>query len=121
MKGDLWAYIRHVSLLTVTLTVTVPICAAQPAEKSPGLQIWVTVTSPTVRAYPRWAGIRTDAPDQWKPDAPWQTVASHTQVAKLIAGNIENTRADDLRVVLDEVQRRHMDLALETGPLVRSA
>jgi hypothetical protein len=122
MKSELLSYIRHASLLTMIMAATIGTWAMPPAEtSSPVPEIWVTVTSPAVRAYPRWAGIRTDAPDQWKPDAPWQTVASHTQVAKLIAGNIENTRADDLRAVIDEIKRRHMDLALEIGPLVRSA
>jgi hypothetical protein len=84
-------------------------------------QVWVTVTSAPVIQYPRWKGIRADAPDQWKPDAAWQTVASHTKVAKLIAGNIENTNDADLQTTLEDVKRRHLELALEIGPLVRSA
>jgi hypothetical protein len=122
MKSELWAYIQHVSLLTMTLAATVPICAEPPAENiAAAPEVWVTVTSAPVIQYPRWKDIRTDAPDQWKPDAPWQTVASNTKVAKLFAGNIENTRDTDLQTTLADVRRRHLELALEIGPLVRSA
>jgi hypothetical protein len=39
----------------------------------------------------------------------------------LIASNIERTSDDDLRAVIEDVKRRHLELALEDGPLVRSA
>ena len=83
-------------------------------------QIWVTAISPPAHASVRWQGIRSDASDMWKPDAAWEAVAAHTQVAMLIAGNIENTSDASLKSVIDEVKRRHYDLALEIGPLVRS-
>jgi hypothetical protein len=41
-------------------------------------------------------------------------------VAKLIAGNVENTTDADMRSVIEDVKRRHLDLALEIGPLVRT-
>jgi len=95
-----------------------------PAVRSQGAtasQIWITVTAAPARPNPRWQGIRTDQLDQWKANAPWQTVAAHTRVAKLIAGNVENSKDADLRAAIDDVKRRHMELALEIGPLVRSA
>jgi hypothetical protein len=89
-------------------------------SKSATPEIWVTVSSNPIKSYARWEGIRSDAPDQWKSDAPWQTVASHTKVAKLIAGNVENTSDTDLQSAIEEVKKRHLELALEIGPLVRS-
>jgi hypothetical protein len=38
----------------------------------------------------------------------------------LIAGNIENTRDADLQSAIENIQSRHLELALEIGPLVRS-
>ena len=87
--------------LRCTLALLAAMCiqsTAQAQSNPEAPQIWVTVTSPTVIQYPRWKGIRTDAPDQWKPEAPWATVAADTQVAKLIAGNIENTHDAYLQV-----------------------
>lgn len=107
------------AMIFLEIVSILPIACAQNNVAAP--QIWVTVISPPIKASEHWKGIRTDAPGQWKPDAPWQSVASHVQVAMLIAGNIENTRAADLHAVIDEINRRHMDLALEIGPLVRSA
>lgn len=84
-------------------------------------EIWVTATSQPSKALPNWVGIRTDASDQWKPDAAWPNVAAHARVAKLSAGNIENTSEANLKAVIDEVRRRHIALALEIGPLVRTS
>jgi hypothetical protein len=121
MKG-IPRYVRPFSLLTMILLAVNCVCSGGRAENiAAAPQVWVTVTSVPVIHYPRWNGIRTDAPDQWRPDAAWQTVASHTKVAKLIAGNIENARDTDLQTTLADVRRRHLELALEIGPLVRSA
>ena len=90
------------------------------AEPSAAPEIWVTATSQPIKIPPSRSDVRTDAVDQWKSDAAWSTVAAHTRVAKLIAGNIENTQPADLKAVIDEVRRRHMALALEIGPLVRT-
>jgi hypothetical protein len=115
-------YVRFFPLLTMILLAVNCVGSGVRAQNiGAAPQVWVTVTSVPVIQYPRWKGIRTDAPDQWKPDADWQTVASHTKVAKLIAGNIENTRDTDLQTTLADVERRHLELALEIGPLVRSA
>jgi hypothetical protein len=90
------------------------------AEPSAAPELWVTATSQPIKIQPSRASIRTDAVDQWKPDAAWPMVAAHTRVAKLIAGNIENTQLTDLKAVIDEIRRRNMALALEIGPLVRT-
>ncbi|MEW6438575.1 MAG: carboxypeptidase-like regulatory domain-containing protein [Pseudomonadota bacterium] len=106
-----------VASLLLFISAVPGVCAIRPSAPP---EIWVTATSRPAKPMPHWAGIRTDAADQWRPDAAWPTVAAHARVAKLSAGNIENTRAADLKVVIDEVRRRHMALALEIGPLVRT-
>jgi hypothetical protein len=83
-------------------------------------QVWVTAVSAPAHIYPHWKGVRSDAQDQWKPNAPWPTVAAHTQIAMLIASNIENTSDADLKSVIEDIKRRHYELALEIGLLVRS-
>jgi hypothetical protein len=95
--------IRLLSLLAMISLGVIPVLPAARAQRSTASpEIWVAVISPPINASERWKGIRTDAPDQWKPDAPW-------------------ARAADLHAVLDDIKRRHMDLALEIGPLIRSA
>jgi hypothetical protein len=42
-------------------------------------------------------------------------------VAWLVAGNIENTSDADLKAVIEDVKRRHLELAPNIGLLVRSA
>jgi hypothetical protein len=113
--------IRTLSLLSIIFLAALYFAPAANAELGKDVpSIWVTVTSAPRIQYPRWKGIRTDAPDLWKPDSDWKTVAAHTQVAKLIAGNVENTTDADLRSVIEDVERRHLDLALEIGPLLRT-
>jgi hypothetical protein len=104
----------------VMATVLSPAAPAEGGGRTP--QIWVNAfVQENRKVNKQWEGIRTDAIDQWRPDAPWPTVAAHTQVAKLIASNIGFTRDEDLRATIEEVKRRHLELALEIGPLVRSA
>ena len=107
-------------LLASLLLGLAAVSGVRAAEPSSAPEIWVTANSQPIKIQPSRTGVRTDAADQWKPDAAWSTVAAHTRVAKLIAGNIENTQQTDLKAVIDEVRRRHMALALEIGPLVRS-
>jgi hypothetical protein len=96
--------------------------AARSQNGQPTAQIWVNAFSlHSVDRVGQWKGTRLDDADQWKPEAPWRAVAAHTKVAKLIASNIEHTSDDDLKAVIEDVKRRHLELALESGPLVRSA
>ena len=105
-------------MLIATLAASV---STRAAAETPAPEIWVTASARPIKEFEHWRGIRTDAFDQWSPVAAWPTVAARTGVAKLIAGNIENTRDADLRATVEEIKRRHLALALEIGPLVRSA
>ena len=107
-------------LLAFLLLGLAAVSGVRAEEPSAAPEIWVTATSQPIKIQPSRTGLRTDAADQWKPDAAWSTVAAHTRIAKLIAGNIENTQQADLKAVIDEVRRRNMALALEIGPLVRT-
>jgi hypothetical protein len=96
--------------------------ATRSQNSQPTAEIWVNAFSrQSIDKVGSWAGTRVDLFDQWKPEAPWPTVSAHTKVAKLIASNIEHTSDDDLKAVIADVKRRHLELALEDGPLVRSA
>jgi hypothetical protein len=95
--------------------------AARSENGQPAAQIWVnTMSQHNVDRVGQWKGIRLDDVDQWKPEAPWPTVAAHTGVARLVASNIGRTSDADLKAVIEEVKRRHLELALVIGPLVRS-
>jgi hypothetical protein len=95
--------------------------AARSQNGQPAAQIWVGAFSAPARQRVSSDGWRKDAPDQWKPEAPWPTVAAHTKVAWLVAGDIENTSDAELKAVVEDVKLRHLELALSIGPLVRSA
>jgi hypothetical protein len=107
--------------LTAMIIATFVAPAARSESGPPTAQTWVSAFSLQVRVLEQSKGTRLDASNQWKPEAPWTTVAAHTKVAKLIASNIENTTDADLKHVIKDVNRRHLELALEIGPLVRSA
>jgi hypothetical protein len=121
MNRRLPFYVQLLSQVTMILVATICIQLDARAEETIAAQVWVTVISVPINASAPWKAIRTDGPEQWKPGAPWKTVAGHSQVAKLIAGNIENTRDSDLQSAIEDIKSRHLELALEIGPLVRSA
>jgi hypothetical protein len=110
-------------LFLIAMTIATFVAApARSKNRQPTAQIWVNALSQhSVDRVNQWKGSRLDDADQWKPEAPWATVAAHTKVAKLIASNIEHTSDADLKAVIEDVKRRHLELALEDGPLVRSA
>jgi hypothetical protein len=103
----------------IIATFVAPVARSQNGQQT--AQIWVSAFSAPIRQRASSDGWRKDAPDQWKPEAPWPTVAAHTKVAWLVAGNMENTSDADLKATIEEVKRRHLELALSIGPLVRSA
>jgi hypothetical protein len=106
--------------LTAMIIATFVAPAARSESGEPTAQTWVNAFSLQVGVLEQSKGTRLDASNQRKPEAPWTTVAAHTKVAQLIASNIENTSDTDLKQVIKDVNRRHLELALEIGPLVRS-
>jgi hypothetical protein len=55
------------AMLTLGMICILPGARAQNSPNAS--RIWVTATSVPVVQSPRWKGIRTDAPGQWKPNA----------------------------------------------------
>jgi hypothetical protein len=49
------------------------------------------------------------------PNAPWQNVAAHTQVFKLYGSYIAHAPQEQINTVVADLNRRHIDIALETG------
>ena len=88
---------RLFPIATIIATFVAP--AARSENSQPTAEIY------SVDRVEQWKGTRLDDADQWKPEAPWPTVAAHTKVAKLVASNIEHTRDADLNVVIGEVKR----------------
>src|SRR5450756_1851711 len=83
-------------------------------------QIWMSAGPHINHPAPGWEGIRTDSGDMWKPDAPWATVASHVKVVGLVSPNLERVTDSDLKLLLDDLKRRHIALEIGTGLIVRS-
>jgi hypothetical protein len=102
--------------LTAMIIATFVAPAARSESGQPTAQTWVNAFSLQIRVLEQSKGTRLDTPDQWKPQALWMTVAAHTKVAKLIARNIEGTSDADFKHVIKDVNRRHLELALEIGP-----
>jgi hypothetical protein len=66
---------------------------------------------------PGWEGLRADAGDMWKPNAP---VASHVKVMTFVPPNLERVTDTDLKLAPDDLKRPHIALAIGTGLIVRS-
>jgi hypothetical protein len=56
-----------------------------------------------------------DFMEMFTPDAPWKFAASHTQVFKLYASYLGHTSQEQVNVVVADLNRRHIDIALENG------
>jgi hypothetical protein len=56
---------------------------------------------------PGWEGLRTDAGDMWKPNAP---AASHVKVMTFVPPNLERVTDTDLKLTPDDLKRPHIAL-----------
>jgi hypothetical protein len=83
-------------------------------------EIWMSAGPHIDHPAPGWEGLRTDAGDMWKPDAPWATVASNVKIMTFVVPNLERVTDSDLKLALDDLKRRHIALAVGTGMIVRS-
>ncbi len=83
-------------------------------------EIWMWGSPNVANKVPGWEGVRADAGDMWKPDAPWGTVAGAIKVIQIPPGNIERAREGDLQRALADIERRRIALAVGTGLLIRS-
>lgn len=104
--------------VSTALAVLLSILAA--SEAGAGEEVWLFAGPHMATKPPGWAGIRDDAGDMWTPDAPWEKVAHAASVIQLPPPNVANARDVDLKVMLDDVKRRHIALALEASLLLKT-
>ncbi len=58
-----------------------------------------------------------DFMQMFTPDAPWKFAASHTQVFKLYGSYLGHTSQEQVNVVVTDLKRRRIDIALEVGAM----
>jgi hypothetical protein len=82
--------------------------------------IWMWGSPRVLNKPAGWEGVRADAGDMWKADAPWKTVARSVKVIGIPPGNIDRTSDSDLQEALSDLKRRNIALAVGNGMLIRS-
>jgi hypothetical protein len=90
------------------------------AAGNPAPEIWMFAGPYVAHPFPGWEEVRRDMGEMWKPDAPWQTVASHVKVIGFPPTSIDRSNIDDLRHAIGDIRRRNIALAVGTGLLIRS-
>jgi len=90
---------------------------ASPARAT---QIWMFAGPHVDHPAPGWEGIRRDAGEMWKADAPWKTVARAVNVIQFPPTSVDRARDGDLREALADIKRRNIAFAIGTGLLIRS-
>jgi hypothetical protein len=83
-------------------------------------EIWMFAGPRVANVASGWEGLRTDAGDMWKPDAPWDTVAHAVKVIQFAPTNVDRARDSDLQQALADIKRRNIALAVGDGLLIRS-
>jgi hypothetical protein len=83
-------------------------------------EIWMYAAPHINNAAPGWEGVRADAGDMWRPNAPWETVAHSVKVIQFAPTNVDHSRAEDLKEALADIKRRNIAFAVGDGLLVRS-
>lgn len=79
-------------------------------------QIWLAAVDPYTSEARKW-NASVDYMDLFRPDAPWKTVASRASVFKLGPAFSRVGKDEQLRLVIEDLRRRNIALALEVGLL----
>jgi hypothetical protein len=109
------------TVLAAVLSVIGTVVAGSTARAA-DIWMWGTPKQPNKTAGASgWEGVRADAGDMWKPDAPWKTVAGAVKVIQFPPPNLQAARDEDLKQALSDIKRRNFALALEGSLLVRDA
>ena len=90
------------------------------AASAAATEIWMWAGPYSNHPVPGWEWVRRDSIDLWKPDAPWATVAANVKVAVFVAPNLERVTDSDLSLTIADLKRRHIDIAIGIGLIVRS-
>jgi len=83
-------------------------------------EVWMFAGPYVANPFPGWEGVRRDMGEMWKPDSPWQTVASNVKVIAFPPTSIDRSNINDLRQAINEIKRRHIAFGVGTGLLIRS-
>ena len=83
-------------------------------------EIWMVAAPHRTSSAPGWKGVRNDAGDMWKSNAPWETVARSVKVIQFAPTSVDRASASDLRAAIEDIKRRNISLAVGDGLLVRS-
>ena len=92
---------------------------ASSAEDTPP-EIWMFAAPRKTSSAPGWEGVRNDAGDMWKPNAPWETVARFVKVIQFAPTSVDRASLSDLKEALADIKRRNITLAVGDGLLIRS-
>lgn len=83
-------------------------------------EIWMLGSPRVANKAPGWEGVRADAGDMWKADAPWETVARTVKVIGISPTNLDRAKDADLQAAFADIKRRKIALEVGTGLLIRS-
>lgn len=111
---------RRIASLTLALSLLLmlaPAFADDPADVHAGhrhSEIWLAPQSLPLPPLSR----DEDFMQLFTPDAPWHFAAAHTQVFKLYSSFVGHATQDEINIVVADLNRRHIAIALETGILL---
>jgi len=107
------AYVRSTAVLATC--VAMAIITAIPVEAA---DVWFAPFDPLWRSIHGWPA--NDYMQLFKPDAPWQTAARGIKVFQLTRKFAAQGSDNDLGVIIKDLSRRHIALAVSGTPLIAS-
>jgi hypothetical protein len=105
-------------ICTMILGFTFPIKVMAADASAP--EIWMFAAPQRTSSAPGWEGVRNDAGDMWKPNAPWETVARSVKVIQFAPTSVDRANMSDLKEAVEDIKRRNISLAVGDGLLIRS-
>lgn len=88
------------------------------AVPASAVEVWFSATEPVWRQAHNWPP--NDYMQLFQPNSPWQTAAHGVNVFMLSKKFIAESNEADVRLVIDDLQQRHIALAVQGTPLVTS-
>jgi hypothetical protein len=107
------------SLVSTIAAIAFPFVALI-SSTAAATEIWMFAAPHRTSSAPGWEGVRNDAGDMWKPNAPWETVARSVKVIQFAPTSVDRAGASDLKEAVEDIKRRNIALAVGDGLLVRS-
>jgi hypothetical protein len=88
------------------------------ARPAAAADIWLSAIDPVVQREQKHNDAPKDYMDLFRPDAPWTTAASGLKAFKISTQFGLRSTDDELSTLVNDLQRRHIGLAIELGILV---